>query len=532
MAKNQNRSKLIPPLLRPGNRLLVLFQEMLNKIFQPSMNPMYFLGAITFFLFWILLITGVYLLVFYDMNPATAYYSIEYMTVDQKYYGGIIRSLHRYASDGLVIVILLHILQVFFSDRFRHYRWLAWVTGIVILIPVWLEGVTGYFLIWDQKAQLIAEWLSTVFDALPIFSQPIARNFALNSSLSSTLFFVITFAHISLPSFLGAMIWGHCIRIVKPLINPPKQIAVAILLLLIALSLYNPALSLKKADMLTLPGIMEIDWFYLFPIPLQHITEITPGYLWVLVLLMSALFVALPWLIKDAKKEQKSTAKSLVVPIGMPDLNLSKCTGCNLCLDACPFEAINILPRSDGRKFPNEIEIISDRCAECGFCMAACPYEALAIGDFSESEFGKRIENIFAKGTTDPTPKIMVFICERSTDFSSFLTADMSRFKENSKISATIIPCIGFMNRHIIDSTLKAGAIGAVVVGCRSLDCHYREGRSRTHSGFTTDQADFPVEEMNLQNVKTMLVSRFAITKLINDLEEFMDFLEREKNGK
>ncbi|MGH6719668.1 MAG: hypothetical protein ACREER_10150, partial [Alphaproteobacteria bacterium] len=62
-------------------------------------NPLAQLGALGFFLFWIVVVSGVYLYVFFDTSVAGAFRSVEALTREQWYAGGVMRSLHRYASD-------------------------------------------------------------------------------------------------------------------------------------------------------------------------------------------------------------------------------------------------------------------------------------------------------------------------------------------------------------------------------------------------------------------------------------------------
>ncbi len=55
--------------------------------------------------------------------------SVEYLTREQWYLGGMMRSLHRYASDAAVLIIVLHIVKEFAFDRYRSQRWFTWRTG-------------------------------------------------------------------------------------------------------------------------------------------------------------------------------------------------------------------------------------------------------------------------------------------------------------------------------------------------------------------------------------------------------------------
>ena len=84
-------------------------EGMLGRIFQPRWNPLLNLGALGFFFYWIITASGIYVYIFFDTGVTEAYASIEYMTYDQWYLAGAMRSLHRYASDGLVIVMFAHL---------------------------------------------------------------------------------------------------------------------------------------------------------------------------------------------------------------------------------------------------------------------------------------------------------------------------------------------------------------------------------------------------------------------------------------
>ena len=78
------------------------------------------------------------------------------MTRDQWYAAGLMRSFHRYASDGLVVVMLVHLLREFSLDRYRGVRWFSWLTGVPVLMLVYVAGVSGYWLVWDKLAQYVA----------------------------------------------------------------------------------------------------------------------------------------------------------------------------------------------------------------------------------------------------------------------------------------------------------------------------------------------------------------------------------------
>ncbi|HSL71176.1 MAG TPA: cytochrome b N-terminal domain-containing protein, partial [Longimicrobiales bacterium] len=125
----------------------------LERLFGPRANPMRQLGAVGWLLFWIVAASGIYLYVFFDTGIAQAYESVQALTHGQWWAGGIMRSLHRYASDALVVVALVHMVREFAFDRLHGPRWFSWITGLLVLGFIFVCGVTGYWMVWDELAQ-------------------------------------------------------------------------------------------------------------------------------------------------------------------------------------------------------------------------------------------------------------------------------------------------------------------------------------------------------------------------------------------
>src|SRR5690606_38668165 len=121
-------------LLQRGLRALFMGAEaLINRAFGDRLNPLYHLGAITFFLFWIVAVTGIALYVFFDTSVHGAYASVERITQGLWGLGGILRGAHRYASDAMMLTMCLHLARHFAFDRLRGFRWFAWVTGVALL---------------------------------------------------------------------------------------------------------------------------------------------------------------------------------------------------------------------------------------------------------------------------------------------------------------------------------------------------------------------------------------------------------------
>ena len=245
--------------------LFMRVEALFNAAFGDRLNPLYHLGAISFFLFWIVAASGLYLYVFFKTGVADAYASVQALTDGQWFAGGIMRSVHRYASDAMVLTMLVHMLRHFAFDRFRGFRWFSWMTGVVLIWLVYISGINGYMLPWDKLAQFVVvasfEWL----DWLPIFDGALIRNFIYQSSVNDRFFSLLSFIHVGLPLGVLLLMWIHVQRVPKASTNPPRIIMGCLLLTLLALALLRPALSQGgAADFGTaVTSTLAFDWFYL-----------------------------------------------------------------------------------------------------------------------------------------------------------------------------------------------------------------------------------------------------------------------------
>jgi len=71
---------------------------------------------------------------------------VEALTHGQWYLGGVLRSAHRYASDAMVVLMLIHLARHFAFDRMRGFRSFSWLTGVGLIWLVYVSGINGYML--------------------------------------------------------------------------------------------------------------------------------------------------------------------------------------------------------------------------------------------------------------------------------------------------------------------------------------------------------------------------------------------------
>ena len=271
-------------------------EAVFNRAFGDRMNPFYHLGKISFFLFWIIGATGLILYAFFDTSVEGAFQSVETITHSLWGLGGVLRSLHRYASDAMVLTMLLHMLRYFAFDRLRGFRAFSWVTGVALIWLVYAAGANGYMLPWDQLAQFVTttsfEWL----DWIPLFRGSLIRNFIYDSTVSDRLFSLLVFIHIGVPLLTLLLMWVHVQRVPKAAMQPPKPIAVSAGVMLLVLALVLPVVSQGgPAHMAVVPSQLKLDWLLLGLYPLVHAWG--PAWTWALVLGVTGLLLVQPWLV-------------------------------------------------------------------------------------------------------------------------------------------------------------------------------------------------------------------------------------------
>ena len=127
------------------------------------------LGGLSFFLFLVLTITGVYLMFFYVPSATSAYNDILRIQ-SEVVFGLLTRNIHRWAAHLMVFFVFLHMMRVFYHGAYKPPREFNWVVGVVLLFLTLFLSYTGYLLPWDQ----IAFWAITVGSQMATYSPLIA----------------------------------------------------------------------------------------------------------------------------------------------------------------------------------------------------------------------------------------------------------------------------------------------------------------------------------------------------------------------
>ena len=169
-------SQAVESILRPGspfkqnysdsprNRSYVVMNNVLYhlhpvKVKRHAVKLSYTLclGGLSFFLFILLTITGIFLMFYYTPSAETAYADVQALSTNVAF-GSLVRNMHRWGAHLMVLSVFLHMSRVFYHGAYKPPREFNWVVGVVLLLLTLLLSFSGYLLPWDQ----LALWAVTV----------------------------------------------------------------------------------------------------------------------------------------------------------------------------------------------------------------------------------------------------------------------------------------------------------------------------------------------------------------------------------
>ena len=132
------------------------------------------LGGLSFFLFILLTITGIFLMFFYrpmaSLANAQAYTDMQNI-LTSVFFGDLVRNIHRWGAHLMVFTVALHMARVFYTGAYKPPREFNWIVGVILLFLTLGLSFTGYLLPWDQ----LSIWAVTVGTNLAGYSPNIAK---------------------------------------------------------------------------------------------------------------------------------------------------------------------------------------------------------------------------------------------------------------------------------------------------------------------------------------------------------------------
>jgi ferredoxin len=426
-----------------------------DAVYGSRYNPLYRTGTLSALFLTIALVTGVYLLLVYELGRP--YESVAAIQRDPLL-GRWMRALHRYASDAALVAAALHVVRLLAQGKTWGPRALAWITGVLLAGAMLVSAFTGFVLVWDAFGQKVAVEGARMLRLVPVFVEPPDRAFAGDRIVPSQFFFMNLFLHVAVPLGMVGFLWLHTSRLARAAWFPERKVVWGSLAGIVALAVAWPAPLPPPADLLAVPGRIATDWPYGFWIPLA---ERSPAAALAVAATATALLLGTPWLLRPRRARRPAPAAA----------DPERCEGCRQCFVDCPYDAIEMVAGRYPDKHPLRAEVQADLCVSCGLCAGSCA--SLAIGPPGRTALDQlAAARALVAGAATPADTVLVVACGNNAGVAERLRAWAA-----ARPAAALfeVPCCGTLHPGTV-SYLATHFGGVAVLSCPPQNCAHREG--------------------------------------------------------
>jgi ubiquinol-cytochrome c reductase cytochrome b subunit len=286
------------------------YESVLNVL-----NPMNSLGGLAFLFFIINAATGIMLAMSYTPTSEAAYNSVQMISATLRY-GWLVRGIHFYTANGMIIAAILHLVNGYFKGTYKKPQELNWIVGVAAGALTVLAGFTGYVLRWDQEAVGAARIGQGLAGSIPQFGSVITNVFwGRNYTETLGRFYA---AHILIvPGLLVALLAIHFFVIrkheIEILLAEINIAPVVFGLLFILVSLFPLKLG-EKFDLMNPPTILEPEWYFMGMYQVLKTESVEPVYGMLLATGLGIFLAVTPFL--DRNHERRALRRPAFTAIG------------------------------------------------------------------------------------------------------------------------------------------------------------------------------------------------------------------------
>ncbi len=420
------------------------------------LNPLPHAGTISVVLLAVVIVTGLYLTLFFEYGFEASYHAVTKM--EDHPIQRVARSIHRFASAGMVLTTVVHGWRIFVASRFSGPRSSRWLTGLAALVLVWLAGVTGYWLIWDERAQAITEAFNRAVSVTGVGSAFVVRSIVgPGAGSGASILLAIWFAHLLLTFVIVYFTWRHLRHTRLPWL-PPRHWSLGMLAVLLIAGIVLPVGMLAPADFSVAAVDVPLDPFIMFLLP--PLLATSPWVVLAALIVVLVLVALIPRL--------------FAIPTPVVEIDDDACTGCDLCVIDCPYEALALV-ESPGSRRGSIAVVDAAACVGCGICIGSCSFGAMALPGFVAPE------------AVDPEGHAIVIACQRHVRQSDEQVLEFAARDDGPKIVE--VSCTGMVHPQAVGSLMNAGATGVQIVGCAPGDCAYGIGNTLADQRLKAERA-------------------------------------------
>ena len=242
----------------------------------------YVWGSTLVFTFVIQMITGICLWAAYSPSVQTAWESVFYIQ-HEMYLGSVVRGMHHYAAQVMIVLLALHLMQVIIDGAYRAPREINFWLGLILMQIILGLSLTGYLLPWDQKGYYATQVTTKIVGSAPVVGQELqnlvqggseyghhtlTRFFAMHAGLLPALLIFFLVVHIY-------VFRRHGITVKNPKRGPssdfwPDQVlrdsvaCLGVLAVVMGLAIFKGAALSGPADPSEAYSAARPEWYFMF----------------------------------------------------------------------------------------------------------------------------------------------------------------------------------------------------------------------------------------------------------------------------
>lgn len=133
-----------------------------------NINFLWAMGMILATLFTVLLVSGIFLLMYYKPDVNMAFDSVNYTIMQEVAYGWLFRHVHAVGASVVFLVIYIHMFTGIYYGSYKKGREMIWISGMLLFVTFSAEGFSGYMLPWGQMSYWAAYVITEIFGGIPL----------------------------------------------------------------------------------------------------------------------------------------------------------------------------------------------------------------------------------------------------------------------------------------------------------------------------------------------------------------------------
>ena len=128
-----------------------------------NINFLWAMGMVLAATFGILVVSGIFLLMYYQPNVNLAFDSVNYTIMSEVGYGWLWRHIHGVGASVVFLIIYIHMFTGIYYGSYKRGRELIWLSGMGLFVAFSAEAFSGYMLPWGQMSYWAGMVITNLF---------------------------------------------------------------------------------------------------------------------------------------------------------------------------------------------------------------------------------------------------------------------------------------------------------------------------------------------------------------------------------